>query len=63
MAEVYQKNAESLGMVFDRMEGAKGGSTDMGDVSHTVPSIHPYYRIEAHGVNHTKEFTVAAGGS
>ena len=36
------------------------GSTDMGNVSHVVPSIHPMYRIEAESGNHTASFTAAA---
>ena len=36
------------------------GSTDMGNVSHIVPSIHPLYRIEAESGNHTAGFTAAA---
>ncbi|XP_042901267.1 xaa-Arg dipeptidase isoform X2 [Parasteatoda tepidariorum] len=37
------------------------GSTDMGNVSHKIPSIHPLYRIPATAVNHTKEYTKFAG--
>lgn len=33
----------------------------MGNVSHAVPSIHPFFAIPTEGVNHTKEFTEAAG--
>ena len=29
----------------------------MGNVSHVVPSIHPYYRVGNGEVNHTREFT------
>ncbi|MDZ7684739.1 MAG: M20 family metallopeptidase [Gammaproteobacteria bacterium] len=44
MAKAYRANAESLGREFFPMEklGSGGaGSTDMGNVSHRVPSIHP----------------------
>jgi metal-dependent amidase/aminoacylase/carboxypeptidase family protein len=35
-------------------------STDMGNVSHEVPSIHPFIGIETHGaVNHQAEFAAA----
>lgn len=36
------------------------GSTDMGNVSHVVPSIHPLYRIDAESGNHTAGFAAAA---
>ena len=35
-------------------------STDMGNVSHKVPSIHPVYSIGS-GINHTREFTKLSG--
>ncbi|GAA3657047.1 amidohydrolase [Microbacterium marinilacus] len=38
------------------------GSTDMGNVSHVVPSIHPMVRLIPDGVPHTREFAAAAGG-
>ena len=36
------------------------GSTDMGNVSHHKPSIHPMFKIPTEGPNHTKEFTNAS---
>ncbi|HET6222823.1 MAG TPA: M20 family metallopeptidase [Dongiaceae bacterium] len=44
LAHAFQANAESLGRVFitrDHPAYARAGSTDMGNVSHYVPSIHP----------------------
>lgn len=39
------------------------GSTDMANVSHEVPTIHPYLAIVPKGVSsHTREFAAAAGG-
>lgn len=39
-----------------------GASTDMGNVSHLVPAMHPMLELE-HGIaNHTREFTAAARG-
>ncbi|WP_261166254.1 M20 family metallopeptidase [Microbacterium sp. Marseille-Q6965] len=38
------------------------GSTDMGNVSHIVPAIHPMIRLIPDGVPHTREFAAAAGG-
>ena len=63
---LYQKHAESLGVIFPDFKNLPGpekdfaGSTDMGNVSYIKPSIHPTYRI-GNVVNHTKEFTAVAG--
>lgn len=39
------------------------GSTDMANVSHEVPTIHPYLAIVPRGTaSHTREFAAAAGG-
>ncbi|WP_349827230.1 M20 family metallopeptidase [Brevibacterium litoralis] len=38
-----------------------GGSTDMGNVSQLVPSLHPMICLEPGIENHTREFTAAAG--
>ena len=64
LAEVYQRNAEELGLTFpSREEQSKAtfGSTDMGNVSHIKPSIHPFFDIETSVANHTHEFTEASG--
>ena len=37
------------------------GSTDMGNVSYVKPSIHPFYKIDSPGMNHTEAFTKGAG--
>ena len=37
------------------------GSTDMGNVAHVVPSLHPHFYIGGVEVNHTKGFTADAG--
>jgi len=58
LAALYQKHAESMGRIFD--PEATPVSTDMGNISHEVPSIHPMLGIETHGaVNHQKEFADA----
>lgn len=44
IAKSYQHNAERLGRSFfplEKMPASASGSTDMGNVSHRVPSIHP----------------------
>ncbi len=59
LAALYRHNAESLGRVFDDSNSSPL-STDMGDVSHLVPSIHPTIGIESNGaVNHQRAFTDA----
>ena len=63
LAEIYQHNAAELGVPYlSRAEQAvkPGGSTDMGNVSHVKPAIHPRYYV-ADVVGHTPEFQVAAG--
>jgi amidohydrolase len=59
LLERYRRHAEALGRPFpapdDRPEVV--GSTDMGDVSHVVPSIHPMLAVAPPGVSiHTPEF-------
>lgn len=61
MSAVYQRNAEALGRSFPDL-GVLGermaASTDMGNVSHAVPSIHPMIGIDSlPAVNHQPEFT------
>lgn len=58
MTELYASNSEALGRPMPRQEGPPmGGSTDMGNVSHVVPSIHPMLGINSRpAVNHQKEF-------
>ncbi|NNC73900.1 MAG: amidohydrolase, partial [Acidimicrobiia bacterium] len=60
LAELYQENSTALGRPLPRgaeMDSSASGSTDMGNVSHVVPSIHPFLGINsAPAVNHQKEF-------
>ena len=61
MAEAYVDNMQALGTTLPaKGTGLTAGSTDMGNVSHVVPSIHPMFAIETKGGNHTPEFTAAA---
>jgi metal-dependent amidase/aminoacylase/carboxypeptidase family protein len=41
LAGRFQEHAEQLGRVFENHEGLGAGSTDMGNISYRVPSIHP----------------------
>ena len=61
MAAAYRRNAEALGRSFPDMgtnlERA-AGSTDMGNVSLALPSIHPAIGLDSlPAVNHQPEFT------
>lgn len=60
LAHAYQANAESLGRSFfpwEKVSASQAGSTDMGNVSHRVPSIHPMIACAQRGVViHNPEF-------
>jgi amidohydrolase len=60
MAALYRQNAEALGRVFPPLgewETRPTGSTDMGNISLAIPSIHPMISIESlPAVNHQPEF-------
>jgi len=59
MVEVYRANAEALGRNFSdaARQDLSGGSTDMGNVSLAMPSIHPMIGIDSSpAVNHQPEF-------
>ena len=58
MAELYLANAERVGRTPVRSpENGVVGSTDMGNVSYLVPSIHPMIKVAPPGVAiHTKGF-------
>ncbi len=63
LVDLYQANSTALGRRMgrgvDRDPGA-AGSTDMGNVSHEVPAIHPMIGIDCDPwVNHQKEFADA----
>lgn len=60
ISAVYRRNAEALGRTFPDLGEAMrraSGSTDMGNVSRVVPSIHPFIGIGGYPiVNHQPEF-------
>ena len=61
LAASYRANAEALGRRFPEMNAVlerMAGSTDMGNISLALPSIHPMIGIgSAPAVNHQPEFT------
>lgn len=60
MAKFYRSNSEALGRPFPDLgewETRPSGSTDMGNVSLVIPSIHPMIGINSlPAVNHQPEF-------
>jgi amidohydrolase len=64
LADAYQCNAESLGrrfFPFDKLPPGVQGSTDMGNVSQRVPSIHPMIAAAPpHCTIHNAEFATWA---
>jgi amidohydrolase len=61
MAEAFARNAQTLGREFQEaatLPPGFAGSTDMGNISHRVPSIHPLLSVAPAGVIvHNAEFT------
>lgn len=56
LVELFEKNGRAVGIEFETDEEKKrkfGGSTDMGNVSHVIPSIHPKYYIGTSVSNHS----------
>jgi amidohydrolase len=61
LAELYANNARALGRTFPDlgpMAAKAAGSTDMGNVSHVIPSIHPMIGLNClPAANHHPSFT------
>src|SRR3990172_2741125 len=61
LAAAFEQHLRELDWPVDPLpERAKMGSTDMGDVSHVLPAIHPYMTIGKGVAGHTVEFREAA---
>jgi amidohydrolase len=60
LAELYRRNAERVGRTFPDLgplASRAAGSTDMANVSHALPSIHPMIGLDSFpAVNHQPEF-------
>ncbi len=65
LADVFQKHGENLGREFLNWQELGGaGSTDMGNISHRVPSIHPLLAAAPRDVViHNPEFEKWAGSA
>ncbi|XP_054943600.1 xaa-Arg dipeptidase isoform X3 [Physeter macrocephalus] len=62
--KAYIENGKKLGIDFiseDAMLNGSSGSTDFGNVTFVVPGIHPYFYIGSNALNHTEQYTEAAG--
>ena len=64
LAEAYCENMQAFEVTLPTKQqqagGIAGASTDMGNVSYAVPSIHPAFAIPTEAPNHTAPFTAAA---
>ncbi len=62
LVETFGENLTGLGLEHETPPAGAGvGSSDIGDVSQLVPTIHPYLKIADVGTGaHTQEFAVAA---
>ncbi len=60
LAEIFKRKMNEFGIV-DNQKQLCGGSTDMGDVSHVIPSLHPMIKfVENNEDVHTKEFLTSS---
>jgi metal-dependent amidase/aminoacylase/carboxypeptidase family protein len=60
LADAYRANLASLGVAVNDAPRENKGSLDMGNVSHAVPSLHPFFALVPGGVaSHTREFASA----
>jgi len=58
LSDIYRINSESIvGKNYVANKSYSAGSTDMGDVSHLIPSIHPYV-TGASGSHHSHNFII-----
>ncbi|XP_075743552.1 xaa-Arg dipeptidase isoform X3 [Rhipicephalus microplus] len=65
LLRIFQRHAEAQGLLFEDNNACRvqlsGATSDIGNVSHVVPTIHPMFGIESASLNHTVEFGRAAG--
>ena len=62
LLEVWRRHLGEAGIADDPID-PNAGSTDMANVSHEVPTIHPYMQIAPRGTpGHSREFAAHAGG-
>ncbi|CAN8018975.1 unnamed protein product, partial [Ixodes persulcatus] len=60
MSKVFEAFARAVGkLIIIYGVDENTGSTDAGNVSHVLPTLHPYFELNSTGFNHTEEFTKA----
>ncbi|HBM79408.1 MAG TPA: amidohydrolase [Clostridiaceae bacterium] len=60
LSAIFTRNLKECGVTDIKGSDRSMGSIDMGNVSHVVPSIHPYIKICREGIaGHTREFAQA----
>lgn len=59
LSNLFLENTQELGLEFSKATQNFSASTDMGNVSYVVPSIHPLYSIGTSAVIHTRAYTEA----
>lgn len=57
------KKGKAMELFSQRFYNYLAGSTDFGNVSFKIPGIHPFFYIGTDALNHTEEYTEAAGTS
>ncbi|HEX7171522.1 MAG TPA: amidohydrolase [Candidatus Limnocylindria bacterium] len=63
LLEIWRRQLVEAGLADDPID-PNAGSTDMANVSHEVPTIHPYLAIAPRGTpGHSREFAARAGGA
>ena len=63
LLEIWRRHLGEAGVEDDPID-PNSGSTDMANVSHEVPTIHPYMAIALRGTpGHSREFAAHAGGA
>ncbi len=65
MADAFARNGAAIGREFASTKNIPpgfAGSTDMGNVSHRVPSIHPMLAVAPAGSHHSQRGVRAVGG-
>jgi amidohydrolase len=63
LLEIWRRHLADAG-IEDEPVDPNSGSTDMANVSHEVPTIHPYMAIAPRGTpGHSREFAAHAGGA
>jgi len=60
LAQQYENNLKSFGVEYQLTKDEHAGSTDMGNVSYIVPSIHPTYKVGSGEITHSRDFTQVA---